>query len=143
MHSVTASIFFSPLLSLSVPATTKAKMLENKARMDLLQYASRGAPKLLLEEVTHYVPKKKDASDWASIFERANNVDDDGHGVKLVRALAHGEKLCKPWEEKEWCKIRGGMWLQIGNMGTLHYPSQNIRKLAFDFGEICRRRVSR
>ena len=94
-------------------------MLEYKGRMDVCQYASRGAPPLLLDEIRDYSPKRKDASDWHSIIQRAVLVNDDGHAAKLVRALAHGQHICEPFEEREGFRIKADMWLQLGNMGEL------------------------
>ena len=71
----------------------------------------------MIEEISSYVPKKKEASGWDAIFERVNQIDDDGHAAKLVRALAHGQKISAPWEESEAFKIKDKMWLQLGNMG--------------------------
>lgn len=118
MHSVNASIFFPSFMKQTwISKESKAKMIEYKGRMDLLQYASRRSPMPLLDEIVHYKPKCKDASDWNSIIERVNRIDDDGHASKLVRALAHGERFCRPWEKSEKFRIKGGMWLQLGNMG--------------------------
>lgn len=130
MHSVTSSIFFSSLLSQPwISRSKKAKLLEYKGRHDLLQYASRGAPLLLVDEVSGYEPKIKDKSDWNSIFERANDVDDDGHACKLVRALAHGEQICAPWEDRKDFIIKRGMWLTIGNMGEYSLAGHFILRL--------------
>ena len=118
MHSVTSSIAVSSLINQPwISTSNKAKILEYKGRLDLLQYASRGCPKLLIGEIENYVPKVKEASSWDDIFERVNMIDDDGHAAKLVRALAHGQRICAMWEKSEGFRIKDGMWLQLGNMG--------------------------
>lgn len=118
MHSVNSSIAISSLMNQPwISPLNKSKILEYKGRLDLLQYASRGCPNLLIEEISSYVPKKKEASDWDAIFERVNQIDDDGHAAKLVRALAHGQRTSAPWEKSEAFKIKDKMWLQLGNMG--------------------------
>jgi len=71
----------------------------------------------LLNEIMSYMPKRKEVSDWNAMFDRANSINDDGHACKLVRALAHGERICKSWEDSEKFRIKGAMWLQLGNMG--------------------------
>jgi len=43
-------------------------------------------------------------------------MSDDGHAIKLARAVAHGEEVCKNYENEDWCKIKGYMWLKVGNM---------------------------
>lgn len=83
-------------------------------------YVSRGSPKLLLDEVTQYPLTKE----WPAVFSQSvRHPADDGHLVKLVRALAHGQKVCKRFESSvtEAMTIMGDMWLLIGNMGeSLH-----------------------
>lgn len=79
-------------------------------------YVSRGSPKLLLDEVTQYPVKLE----WPAVFaQSARHPADDGHLAKLVRALAHGQDVCKPFETREskTMSISGDMWLRIGNMG--------------------------
>lgn len=79
-------------------------------------YVSRGCPPLLLSEVTQY--KSKMDSDWDKLFKRVNKREDDGHAPKLVRALAHGEQACRKFEGKEGFRIKGDMWLKLGNMAV-------------------------
>lgn len=43
--------------------------------------------------------------------------DDDGHMAKLARSLAHGEQVCKPYEDRDSFRIKGKMWPQLGHMG--------------------------
>lgn len=87
--------------------------------MDLLMYVSRGMPDLLLEEVAQYPIK----DDWSQIFARSlAHPSDDGHLAKLVRALAHGEKVCQPYESSNrQMPIKGDMWLRIGNIGKAFF----------------------
>lgn len=52
-----------------------------------------------------------------STFQLLNLLQtDDGHAVKLGRAVAHGEVVSSKYEDQDWCKIKGFMWLKIGNM---------------------------
>ena len=78
-------------------------------------YTSRGTPDLLLDEVANYPPK----SNWSELFARSiAHPDDDGHLAKLVRALAHGQKVCQPYERTNpEMQIKGNMWLRVGNIG--------------------------
>lgn len=84
--------------------------------MDLAMYVSRGVPKLLLEEVTNYPVTRG----WNEIFHSSVvHPQDDGHVVKMVRAVANGERVCKPFEgqgKEKGFVIHGDMWLKIGNM---------------------------
>lgn len=115
MHCINSSIFFSSFLKQSwMSDENKIRLLEWKVRNDLALYASRGCPKLLLDEIKDYRPKIP--SDWAGIFERVKNYEDDGHGAKLVRALAHGQQICKSYEDKESFRIKEADWLLLGHM---------------------------
>lgn len=91
-------------------------MLEWKGRLDLLIYASSGFPDLLLDEISKYPV----TNDWEAVITQSrSHPADDGHLSKLVRALAHGENVCRPFEQQKAnsLPISGNMWLQIGNMG--------------------------
>lgn len=117
MHCVTSSIFYSAFFSRPwINLRTKIRLLEWKGRMDLAMYVSRGVPKLLLEEVTNYPVTRG----WNEIFHSSVvHPQDDGHVVKMVRAVANGERVCKPFEgqgKEKGFVIHGDMWLKIGNM---------------------------
>jgi hypothetical protein len=94
--------------------------LKFKAYIDLAMYASRRSPPLLLEEISTYTPKRleKGEAEWPGLFQRLFEFHDDGHAVKLGRAVRNGELVTKEWEEKgvEWDKVKGFMWEKIGNM---------------------------
>ncbi|KAJ5381455.1 Oxidoreductase ptaJ [Penicillium cataractarum] len=116
IHCVNSSIFFSKLAYLPyLNQRTRLRLLEWKGRMDLLMYVSRGCPRLLRDEITNYPVK----NDWSTLFARAaSHPADDGHLAKFVRAAAHGEKVCKPFESQgpQAMSVSSNMWLQIGNM---------------------------
>lgn len=120
MHCINCSVFFSAFLKQNwLKTEDKVRLLEWKGRNDLAMYASRHCPELPLTEVTEYKPKipSADSKDpWASLFQRVRTHEDDGHASKLVRALAHGEQICKPFEGREGFVIKGDMWLQLGHM---------------------------
>lgn len=117
MHSLNASIFFPAFMRQRwLSEKNKIRLLEWKIRNDAVIYASRGCAKLLLDEIKEYQPKKQ-SSGWEDIIERVNNLPgDDGHAAKLIRALAHGEQISKPYETKENFRIKGDMWLKLGHM---------------------------
>ena len=118
MHGVNCSIFFSAFLKASwISEKHKARLLEWKGRNDLTLYASRRCPKPLLDEIQNYKPVKPQQSSWDAIIERMMLHQDDGHGIKLVRALRHGEEICKPYDGEPSFKIQNGMWGKLGNMG--------------------------
>lgn len=115
IHCVNSSIFFSKIIDLPfLDQAAKVRLLEWKGRLDLLVQVSRGSPDLLRDEITKYPAK----NDWGSIFSRSiADPNDDGHLSKLVRAVAHGQKVCQPFESQQKMPISGDMWLKIGNMG--------------------------
>lgn len=88
-------------------------------------YASRRSPEPLLDEITNYHLAQPNASSWNDIYQRICKHKDDGHGIKLVRALSHGEQICKPYEGDPKFRIHGKMWLQLGNMGKLGFDIES------------------
>jgi hypothetical protein len=117
MHCVNCSIFFSPFLSQSWLSTpNKARLLQWKIWMDLAMYASRHSPELLIDEIKNYKPKAGERAGWDDVFGRATTLEDDGHGSKLVRALAHGEMVSRKWEVNDRFVIKGDMWRRLGHM---------------------------
>ena len=123
LHSVNASIFFSAFNAQSwLTEVDKARLVEWKGRIDLLTYASRLAPKVYPEEIANYKPRQQDMT-WPLLIKRTNNLtQDDGHVPKLIRALAHGAKVCAPYEAQQELSARfplkGNGWLQIANMAV-------------------------
>ncbi|KAF3009563.1 hypothetical protein E8E13_005702 [Curvularia kusanoi] len=117
MHCVTSSIFFSNFLTSAndfLTPATKRRLLEWKVWNDIVMYASRHSPDLLLSEITDYIPKQD--SDWDKIILRVNKLQDDGHASKVIRALASGQKSCQPYEDKSGFVIKGDAWRKIGHM---------------------------
>ncbi len=114
-HCVNSSIFFAAFLKESWLSTeNKVRLLEWKVRLDLAMYASRKCPGLRLEEIKGYKPKHP--SGWDEIMDRVCNFHDDGHSAKLIRALAHGQKICQPYEDSDAFRIKHDDWLQMGHM---------------------------
>lgn len=95
----------------------KVRLLEWKGRNDLALYASRRSPKPLLDEIQNYKPVKPQQSSWDAVIERMISHEDDGHGIKLVRAIRHGQEICKPYDGKPSFRVRNGMWDKLGNIG--------------------------
>lgn len=116
----------------------KARLLEWKVRHDLAMYVSRGSPDLHLEAITEYQPRrpsKNDADPWRSIFDRANAIRDDGHAVKLIRALAAGQKICEPWEDSPDFRVKQGDWLNLAHMALDAFDSDGpnwVQSAGFD-----------
>lgn len=79
-------------------------------------YAAHGAPASRLDVIREYRPKRP--SGWDEVQARMVAVSDDGHGVKLVRALLHGQQVCAPYEEREEFRVKAADWLQMGHMAV-------------------------
>lgn len=141
MHCINCSIFFSAFLKADWLSThNKVRLLEWKVRNDITMYASRGSPDLLIDEVIKYEPKQSTftatGDPWQELFDRVCTFEDDGHGSKLIRALAHGQKICEPYEDLDQFRIKHDMWLQLGHMAIDSVEAPDgihwIRSTGFD-----------
>jgi hypothetical protein len=91
--------------------------VEYTGRMELGAYAIGGSPKLDLNEINKYLPKKGSLEDgWDPLVKRALGVQDDGHTAKVIRSLMHGQQFCGEFEGKANFMIEGDVWQQIGHM---------------------------
>jgi len=132
MHAHNASVFLPTYLSQPwLPAAAKARLLEWKARHDLVLYASRRAPALRIDDVRNYAAREKTAATanpWPGIIARATALDDDGHAVKFVRACMNGERVCAEFQDHEQLGfvVRGDMWIRIAHMCTRRSPLSHV-----------------
>lgn len=93
-------------------------MLEWKGRLDLALYASLRSPEPFIDDIANYPGDEMQLQSWDEIIDRARNYDqDDGHAAKFVRALAHGEIICKPYESAERFRFKGSMWRRLAQAG--------------------------
>ncbi|EEP79062.1 predicted protein [Uncinocarpus reesii 1704] len=114
IHCVNSSIFLPVFVSQPwISQHNKQRLLEWKGRMDLLVYVSRHCAEPRFDEITNYKPVKTWEETFAAAFA---NREEDGHAVKLLRTLAYGEKVCKPYENKNGFPVKGDMWLKLANM---------------------------
>lgn len=63
----------------------KARLLEWKIRLDLIQYAARGAPKICMPSEAGRQEKGIQEDD---ALEKLHALKDDGHAIKLARSMA-------------------------------------------------------
>lgn len=101
-HHVTSGPLFATLSTANwISPETKARILEWKIRMDLLQYVARGCPELSLKKLQAYRSRKPEAGNQSlpDIIARLHNFPDDGHAIKLGRAAVVCRNLCKKYEE--------------------------------------------
>lgn len=118
MHCVNSSIFFPTFNAQSWLSTpSKVRLLQLKGYLDLTLYASRRCPAPLLSEINSYIPAKHGAeAQWEGIFARLFEFGDDGHAIKLGRAVANGENVSRGYEGEKWATVKGEMWNKIANM---------------------------
>ncbi|KAM5464716.1 hypothetical protein MauCBS54593_006807 [Microsporum audouinii] len=133
IHSLNSNIFLHAFFAQPwMTMENKIRLLEWKARNDLLIYVSRGCTEPRLEDITNYTPKLS----WEEVFKKTVILEqDDGHAAKFIRHIAHGEKVCKPYEEKDGFRIKSDMWLKLGNMlvDSVCAPGPNwVRSAGFE-----------
>ncbi|KAH7033090.1 uncharacterized protein B0I36DRAFT_361808 [Microdochium trichocladiopsis] len=81
-----------------IPLDVKVRLLEWKIRIDLLQYAARVCPELSLDKITSYTPKNPTREPDHDLVVRVHNIDhDDGHAIKLLRAVGAAKKFTEPF----------------------------------------------
>lgn len=96
---------------------TKARLLEWKIRMDLIQYAARGVPPLSLEKISGYKLWREKGVTPIEIASQLYEFPDDGHAAKLARASLICRQISQKYEDRDWIKIKGdGLWLNILNL---------------------------
>ncbi|KAK4467009.1 hypothetical protein QBC42DRAFT_165321 [Cladorrhinum samala] len=118
MHHVNSSPIFVTINKQDwISDETKARLLEWKIRMDLVQYAARGVPELGLDKLKEYKPRSpREGETLQDIISRLHSYGDDGHAIKLGRATVICRNICKKYEEegKDWVQIRGeDLWKKI------------------------------
>lgn len=121
MHSVTSSIFCTVLIRQPwIPLADRARLVEYKARTDLLWYAATGSAALDSEAIADYTHPESDGVGWDDLFRDVRRESDDGHAAKFIRALKNGEQTAKRYEEtEEWAAYfpcKGDMWLEMARL---------------------------
>lgn len=137
MHCLTSTIFLNVLVGQDwIPTEAKCRMLDWKVWCDLLTYASRGAPKLYPREVQTYVPKViPRGNPWLDIIDRILVYEDKtiGHGVKVIRALAYGEQICRPYVGKPGFLMADDMWWKAAAI-LMDYLEEGGKEYIFSVG---------
>ncbi|KAK3359739.1 hypothetical protein B0T25DRAFT_564723 [Lasiosphaeria hispida] len=115
MHHVNASpIFLTINAQAWIPVETKARLLEWKIRMDLIQYAARAVPPLSLDKIASYQPKTNSAKTPIEVVSRLHFLPEDGHAIKLARAALICRDLSAQYSDRDWMKIKGdNQWMKV------------------------------
>ncbi|KAI1819633.1 HypA protein [Xylaria intraflava] len=117
MHHITvAPIFIAINAQPWIPTAVKARLLEWKIRLDILEYPARACPEVSLEKIISYVPKPETQKPLADLISRVQALHDDGHVSKLIRAIAICEEAGKPYEDKPAMKIKGALWTKVNQL---------------------------
>lgn len=98
LHNVTLAGYYPGIIGQDwLTLEEKARLLEAKGRVDAVMYAACGCPDLYPERIITYSPKNP-TDGWPELFHRAVVYRDEGHAVKLIRALfslqQHFPELC-------------------------------------------------
>lgn len=121
MHGVTSSIFLDVLLRQPwIAVEDKVRLVERKGRVDLLWYAASGAVELNHSAISDYAATLSAGFDWSTLYGAVLKEHDDGHLVKLVRALKHGQDVSRPFEvgdDADAFPIKSNEWLKIAQLG--------------------------
>lgn len=139
MHHVNVAPIFVTLNRQDwIPETLKTRMLEWKIRMDIIQYAARGSPALDIAAIRDYVPTStsKSPASAEGLLPRMHAFVDDGHAIKLFRAVAIGREVCRPYQDADWMLIKGDdLWDQVAHMvvDSVEAPGPTwVRNAGFD-----------
>lgn len=119
MHCVTSSIFFTVLGRADwISIADKARLVEWKARLDLVWYAACAAPELRDENFLNYEPTLSRGMNWQQLYHALNRYHDDGHVAKFVRALKNAEEVALPFEQEhaDILPVKGDAWLRIAQI---------------------------
>ncbi|KUI64699.1 Oxidoreductase AflY [Cytospora mali] len=123
MHNVTSSLSVDALARQPwIGAADKVRLLEWKARLDLVWYASCAAAELRLDEyIVGYEPTLSRGMDWRSMYKAIGGHHDDGHVAKFVRALKNGQDVARPFEEEEGqgaasFPVKGDLWFRVAQI---------------------------
>jgi hypothetical protein len=111
IHCTNASIWHSCFLNEpSLTREQKARLLEYTGRLTLMMYAAMGCPRPNLDWVLSHPPREMKTG-WAQVFERSCKHKDDGHMIKLVRAIKHAEEVSKPFDHLPEFHVKQHMFL--------------------------------
>lgn len=101
-------MFLSALVALPrIGNEAKARLLESFGRYMILLYAAEGSPHL---DMTRQSPAGPGG--WKDTVARITTYCDDGHASKMIRALAHAEKVCEAYEGQPGFAVAGQGYLK-------------------------------
>ncbi|KAI1766595.1 hypothetical protein GGR53DRAFT_485901 [Hypoxylon sp. FL1150] len=116
IHGSNACMWHSVFLQeSSITRAQQARLIETTGRLLLFLWAGVGAPVPQLDYLINVYKPKVPNRGWDKLFEAACLHEDDGHMIKLIRALAHGEKACEPYDHLPEFRIKQHMFKHAAN----------------------------
>lgn len=105
--------------------------------MDVVQYVARGSPPLRLDFIRSYTPRDKTlVSKPRDLLSRFYPIPDDGHTIKLVRALILAQEVSEKYADRPWIRLRSeDEWLRVHYMlldSTEKTHTQWVRSAGFE-----------
>lgn len=113
-HHLNSAPIFLTLNKLPwIPTSIKARLLEWKMRLDLINYIARGCPPLQPDLLSTYKPRDTTlVAKPSDLLSRFHTADDDGHIIKVARSLMIAQEVSRSYADKDWLRIRDdGEWL--------------------------------
>ncbi|PHH63469.1 hypothetical protein CDD81_5848 [Ophiocordyceps australis] len=113
-HLLTSSLFFLSLPPLSPAA--RARLIEWHLRLQVFEYIAHGCPALRLDHVLRdwSAPAGMAAATPRHLLPRLLLTADDGHVVKVARALVVACDLSRKWQGCSWIRIAGhDAWVKL------------------------------
>lgn len=124
-HLTSAPIFLTLNAQSWIPASTKIRLLEWKMRLDLVQYIARGVPTLHPDVLhTYRAPPGDQPGD---LLPRFHVIEDDGHTIKVVRALLIAQEETRRYATRPWVRIREEDWVRVHYLLLRSVEGQTMR----------------
>lgn len=107
MHATNVSVMIDAAIHKEwMTPQSSARLLTWFGRFCVVLYVVVGAPKLDLKHIRELKPADG-AGGWEKALKCAIEYPDDGHGCKMVRALAHAEVVSRPYEGRPEFRMKG------------------------------------
>ncbi|PKS10852.1 hypothetical protein jhhlp_002609 [Lomentospora prolificans] len=91
-----------------IPTAQKVRILEWKIRAGLLIWLGVGSPPLDFYKALEYTPKDRTPmSKPEDLLPKFHHVDDDGHTIKLARAIVLCHDELQKYHDRPWVQIKG------------------------------------
>jgi hypothetical protein len=97
-----------------IPKEVKHRILEWKGRLDILHYVVRWCPPLQVDNISSYTPHDTTlVSTTEELLPRFHMTPDDGHVIKVARALILAQRVSQKFHDRPWIRIRDdATWLR-------------------------------